>query len=313
VRVFSGLLGSQNLLVCDPILERRLAVEKAHLGIETCETFDFSSVDAAVIATPAVTHFELARQALSAGLDVLVEKPMALTAKEAESLLQIADAEGRILMVDHLLEYHPAVAALKEQVCSGALGDLLHAASERLNLGVVRGAENALWSLAPHDISVILYLFDEEPTSVEAYGATFLQDAIPDVATVVMRFESGRFAQVRASWIDPVKTRRLSLIGREGMAVFDAEADDKLVLYDRRAVWQDGSWGTHAGEGRAVPFEQQEPLIVMTKAFLASIASRKPPRSDARDGLRVVRVLEAASQSMERHQPSPQGAPACEI
>lgn len=303
VRVFCELLGNENVIVCDPDASRREAMKAAHPGVSLSSDLVLSDVNAVVIATPVVTHFDLAREVLLAGRHVLVEKPITLTSREAEELVDIAKRKERILMVNHLMEYHPAIRKLKELVDQGELGRPLHLTSERLNLGVIRSEENALWSLAPHDISVILYLFDEEPTFVEAYGATFLQDGIPDVMTVVMRFESGRFAQVRTSWIDPVKTRRLSLVGRERMAVFDEVADDKLVLYDRRAVWQGCGWSTYTGEKRAIPFKQQEPLIVMAKAFLDSVASRKPPRSDGQDGLRVVRVLEAASESMDRNQP----------
>ncbi len=215
VRVFTELLGAERITACDLDPDRRAAIAEHHSEIEVRARLDFSTVDAVVIATPAPTHAPLAAEALAAGVDVLVEKPMSLTPRDAARLVEVAEAHQRILMVDHLLEYHPAVTALKSLADRGELGQLLHSTSDRLNLGVVRSAENAWWSLAPHDVSVMLYLFGEMPETVSAHGASFLQDKIEDVVTAVFRFPSGRMAQIRSSWLDPIKTRRVIVVGSE--------------------------------------------------------------------------------------------------
>jgi len=306
VRVFAELLGIERITACDMDPERRAAIARQHPGITTVERIDAGDVDAVVIATPAPTHAPLVMEALAAGLDVLVEKPMALTPKDAQQLVESAETQHRILMVDHLLEYHPAVTALKGLVERGELGELLHSTSDRLNLGVVRSAENVWWSLAPHDISVMLYLFDEMPTRVSAHGAALLQDSIEDVVTAVFQFPSGRMAQIRSSWLDPIKTRRVTVVGSEAMAVLDETAEERLVVHDKKAVTDSGRWTVHRGEAQPVVLDDIEPLRAMAEAFLDSIESRIPPRSDGMDGLRVVRVLDAAQRSIDAG-----GTPVC--
>jgi len=298
VRVFCELIGSGNVVVCEPDRTRREAMISAHSGIGTAEEPRYEDVDAVVIAAPAVMHYELAKEALLAGKDVLVEKPIALRVSDAEELIDIADRSGRILMVDHLLEYHPAVVKLKELVDEGRFGRLLHLTSQRLNLGVIRTEENALWSLAPHDISVILHLLEEEPDEVIARGEVYLQDGIEDMAYVTLRFSSGTLGLIHTSWLDPVKIRRLTVVGEGGMAVFDDLAAEKLVVYDHAIERVNGRFQTERGEGRPVAIEGIEPLSAMAQAFLRSIRTREAPLSDGRDGLRVVRVLEAAQRSM---------------
>ena len=306
VRVFAELLGAPRITACDVDPERRAAIASQHPGITTVERIDDCDVDAVIIATPAPTHAALASKALAAGLDVLVEKPMALTPKDAQCLMESAEGHHRILMVDHLLEYHPAVTALKGLVDRGELGMLLHSTSDRLNLGVVRSAENAWWSLAPHDVSVMLYLFDEMPTHVSAHGAALLRDSIEDVVTAVFRFRSGRMAQIRSSWLDPIKTRRVIVVGSKAMAVLDETAEERLVVHDKRAVTESGRWTVHRGDAQPVVLDDIEPLRAMAEAFLESIESRIPPRSDGMDGLRVVRVLDAAQRSINAG-----GTPVC--
>lgn len=299
VRVFCELLGEENVLICDLEEARRTAIRSAHPGATVCEHLEFGHVQAVVIATPAVTHFRLAREALLADVDVLVEKPMALTSGEARELVDLADRQDRILMVDHLLEYHPAVSCLKEFVDSGRFGRLLHLTSERLNFGVIRTEENALWSLAPHDISAILYLLGEEPGTVSAMGAAYLQPGIEDVAQTILRFPSGAMGLVRSSWLDPIRTRRLTVVGDAAMAVFDDVADERLVLWESRAVSVGGCYIPQNGEREVIRLPEEEPLTLMARAFLESIGRRTPPRSDGRDGLRVVRVLESAQRSLD--------------
>lgn len=270
-----------------------------YAGIRTSERPVFEGFDGAVIAAPAALHYALAVEALNAGVHVLVEKPIALTPKEADELVRLADKRRVILMVDHLLEYHPAVVRLREEIGGERLGDVLHLSSQRLNLGVIRTEENALWSLAPHDISVILYLLGEAPVEVSAHGAAFLQPGIPDLAHVMLRFASGALGHVHVSWLDPIKTRRVVLVGERGMAIFDELAEQKLVIHDKRAEPNERGYVPHHGEKDGVPVEDAEPLLLVAEAFLSSIQSGMAPKADGRDGLRVVRVLDAAQRSMD--------------
>ncbi len=300
VRVFCELLGNENVVVCDPNESRRKAMVASYPGIVVSPDPVFADVDGVVIATPVVTHYAIAKEALLAGRHVLVEKPLTTTSKQAEGLVCLAEGQGRILMVDHLLEYHPAVTALKQLVEEGTLGSLFHLTSQRLNLGVIRSEENALWSLAPHDISVILYLLDEEPSEISAYGAAYLQPRIEDISHLVLRFPSGAVGHVHVSWLDPVKTRRLTVVGDQAMAVYDDIAQEKLVLHAKRAEKKGDTFTAVGGETHAIHVDTGEPLLKVATTFLSSIETGEPPLSDGRDGLRVVRVLERAQISMNR-------------
>ena len=300
VRVFCQLLGVQNVVVCDPDRTRLQAAVEAHPGLKVSTDPVFNDVDAVVVATPAVTHYPLVREALLAGKHVLVEKPLAMSSKEAEELVDLAEEKGLVLMVDHLLEYHPAVQELKRLVAGGELGKLLHLSSQRLNLGVIRTEENALWSLAPHDISVMLYLLEEEPVEVMAQGQAFLQPGIEDVAFLTLRFPSGAIGHVHVSWLDPIKTRRLTVVGSRRMAVFDDVAEEKLLLFNQWVERGGKLFRLHRGEAESIPITSTEPLRAMAQTFLRSVEGGPPPPSDGHDGLRVVRVLEAAQRSLER-------------
>ena len=300
VRVFCQLLGNSNVCVCDPDKTRRDAALQDYPGVSVAANTDWESADGVVIATPAELHFEIAKRALFDRKHVLVEKPLALASDQAEELIDIAESVDRILMVDHLLEYHPAVVRLKELVRSGELGRIYHMTSQRLNLGVIRSEENALWSLAPHDISVMLYLLEEEPCETLARGEVYLQEGIEDMSYVTLRFPSGSLGLIHTSWLDPVKTRRLTVVGDKRMAVFDDMAADKLVVYEHAIEQFDGRFRTTRGEATTVDIDGTEPLVRMARAFLTSVETGKKPLSDGEDGLRVVRVLEAAQQSMEQ-------------
>ena len=300
VRTFSSLLGEESVTVVDPDPSRREAVRAAHPRVATiAESPPWEALDAVVIAAPAVLHHRLARQALRSGLHVLVEKPIALTSAEARELIELAEQRGCVLMVDHLLEYHPAIVRLKALIEQGELGRIYHMTSQRLNLGVIRTEENALWSLAPHDISIILYLLDREPVSVTAHGAAYLQPEIPDLAHLTMTFADGTLAHVHVSWLDPIRTRCLRVIGERAMAVFDDTAENKLVFHQKRAAYADGRYVPAPGEATVVPIGDTEPLRAVAETFLRSIETREQPRTDGHDGLRVVRILEAAQESMD--------------
>ncbi len=264
---------------------------------------DDPTLDAVALATPAPTHFALGTRALAAGKHLFVEKPMTLAAADAEALCAQAEDAGRTLMVGHLLEYHPAVAWMKAYLDSGALGTPLYLYAQRLNLGIVRGDENALWSLAPHDISVALYLFGAEPDWVSAHGACYLQPGIEDVVFAYLHFPDGRAAQLHVSWLDPHKERRLVLVGSRTMVVFDDMAPMETIrVYDKGAVCpeSDAPAPVTVRHGDiAIPYVPAgEPLATECQHFVDAVRRGVAPRSDGQDGLRVVRVLEAAGQSL---------------
>ncbi len=259
-----------------------------------------SAVERVVIATPASTHFELCRRALAAGKDVFVEKPLALTVGEGAELVAQAERAGRILMVGHILRYHPAVLKLKEMIDRGELGRIEYIYSNRLNLGKLRTEENILWSFAPHDVSVILALAGALPKSVSAHGEAILQRDIIDVTLTSLEFPADVRAHTFVSWLHPFKEQRLVVVGSEQMAVFEDSAPaDKLTVYPHRVEWLAGRVPVAVkGERRVVPVPVEEPLEVECLHFLESCTTRIPPRTDGYEGLAVLRVLAAAEESL---------------
>jgi len=270
-------------------------------------------LDAVVIAASAAAHFTLGRQALLAGKDVYIEKPLALNVADGEELIRLAAERTRILMVGHLLEYHPVVLKLREMIRAGELGRVLYVYSQRLNLGVVRQDENALWSLAPHDVSSILFMLDQMPTDISAHGRCYVQRGIEDVVFMNMDFGGQVMAHIHVSWLDPHKVRRITVVGSQRMAVFDdTQSSEKLRIYDRGAnVTED--YDTFAASaalrfgGITMPyFKATEPLRLECQHFLDCVRARTRPLSDGDDGLRVVKVLEAAQRSLKsRGEPLP--------
>jgi predicted dehydrogenase len=256
-----------------------------------------SDVAGVVISTPAETHFELARAALEAGKDVFCEKPLALRPEEGEALLALAEARGRILMVGHVLEYHPAIVRLRELVAAGALGKVRYIYSNRLSLGKVRREENILWSFAPHDIAIILRLTGLMPLQVVATGGAYVQPNIADVTVTSLLFDSAVRAHIHVSWLHPFKEQRLVVIGSQKMASFD-DVSKQLVLYDQRVEVEKGQPAPVKGEAEPVEFAKDEPLRLECQAFLDAIATRTPPLTDGRSGLRVLQVLGAAQRSL---------------
>jgi predicted dehydrogenase len=261
------------------------------------------SVEAVIVATPVVTHFELAKRALEAGKHVLVEKPPALTAAEAEELVSTAEEMNRVLMPGHLLLYHPGVQRLKELIDSGELGDVLYVYGNRQNLGQIRKDENALWSLGVHDLSVILHLLEEEPIEAWARGESFLTEGVEDVVFCYLRFPSGKVAHMHLSWLDPHKMRRITVVGRDKMAVFDdMELDRKLTIYDKGPVERAetyGEWVTRTGDIYSPKIPNAEPLRLECEHFLGLVRGEGDPVKAARDGLAVVRALEQLQASLE--------------
>ncbi len=310
LRNFVGLRDCEVRWVCEPSEATHKLVGStapaAKITRHDADVFGDPELDAVVLATPAVTHADLAIRALHAGKHVFVEKPMALTVGDAEQMLKAADDAGKMLMVGHLLEYHPAFVRVKEMIDAGELGELYYLYSTRVNLGRVRTDENALWSLAPHDISIALMLFEDEPVSVTATGHAYLQPGIEDVAFLSIRFAKGHLAHCHVSWLDPHKVRQLTVVGSKKMVVVDdMEPSEKIRIYDKGVNWT-GQYSNYAdaltlreGDIYIPHLTMLEPLRVECQAFLDAIKTGKPPRSDGRDGLNVVKVLAAASQSLK--------------
>ena len=262
-------------------------------------------LEAVVVATDVPTHYRLAKQALEAGKHVFVEKPPAMRAHEIDELIALAAERDRVLMPGHLLLYHPGVGKLKGLIDAGELGDVLCVYGNRQNLGVVRSHENALWSLGVHDLSVILHLLDEEPEEAIALGRAFLQEGVEDVVFCYLRFPSGKIAHMHLSWLDPHKMRKITVVGREKMAVFDdMELDRKVTVYDKSPEEPEvgatfGEWRTRTGDIFSPKIPNDEPLRLECTAFLELVGGNGDRRKVAEDGARVVRVLERLTDSLD--------------
>jgi len=286
--------------ICDTTPAGRAVAKELAPEASIAESYEQllrSDIPAIVIATPAETHYALARQALEMGKDVFVEKPLALTHEEGAKLVSIAEEANHILMVGHVLEYHPAIIRLLELVRSGELGKVRYIASSRLNLGKVRREENILWSFAPHDIAIILRLMGSMPFQIAAHGGSYVQPNIADVTTTHLLFDNGVRGHIYVSWLHPFKEQRLVVVGSKKMASFD-DVTKRLVLYDQRVEIQEGQPVPIKGNGDEVAFGEEEPLRSECAAFLEAIRTRRPPLTDGRSGLRVLQVLQAAQRSL---------------
>ena len=291
--------------LCDASEQRRAEFAERYPGARVTGEFDellaADDVDAVVIATPVPTHYPLARAALEAGKHVFVEKPPAMRAAEMEELIGLAEANGLVLMPGHLLLYHPAVQKLKELVDDHELGDVLVVYGNRQNLGVIRKDENALWSLGVHDLSVILYLIGEEIVEAAAHGDAFLNDGVEDVVFCYLRFASGKIAHMHLSWLDPHKMRRLTVVGRDKMAVFDdMELEHKITVYDKAPEQPSGTygeWRTRTGDTFSPKLSNAEPLRLECQHFVRLVQEGWDGR-EMRDGLEVVRALELLTESL---------------
>jgi len=309
-RNFARLPGAELAWLCD-LDERNLAkVDGLYPGARLTRDLDDllgdEALDAVVVATSVPTHYPLGRRVLEAGKHAFIEKPVALRSSEAAELLRLAEERGLTLMVGHLLEYHPAVTRMKELVEAGELGRIYYAYSHRLNLGKVRQDENALWSLAPHDISVLNFLTGDEPEEVSARGECYLQDDVEDVVFGYIRYASGVVAHVHVSWLDPHKSRKITVVGEKKMVVFDdMETERKLTVYDKGATSTRAKYDSygefvtlHFGDIHIPRIGNEEPLRVECQHFVDALRHGTRPRSDGRDGLNVVRVLEAMERSL---------------
>ena len=292
--------------LCDLDEELRATFAKRYPGVQIAGSFDAMlgdpAVQGVVIATPVPTHYALAKQALEAGKHVLVEKPPAMRATEIDELVAIANERDLVLMPGHLLLYHPAVRKVKELIDAGELGEVLCIYGNRQNLGIVRTNENALWSLGVHDLSVILYLLDEEPAEAVAHGRDFLTEGVEDVVFCYLRFPSGKIAHMHLSWLDPHKMRKITVVGREKMVVFDdMELERKVTVYEK-GPWKRaesyGEWQTRSGDIYIPKIATEEPLKLECQEFLQLIAGNGDRRKVAEDGARVVRALDRLTVSL---------------
>jgi predicted dehydrogenase len=304
-RNFSRLAELAWLCDSSPELVRRHAA--THPAARTTTSIDDllgdDDLDAVALATPVVTHAALAERVLRAGKHCFVEKPLAQSVEEAERVVQAARESGRVLMVGHLLEYHPGVELLKRLIDSGELGDVRYLYTNRLNLGVLRPDENALWSLGAHDVSVLLRLAGEEPYDCRALGESYMQEGIEDVVFCYLRFPSGLAAHMHLSWLDPHKERRLTVVGSRKMATFDdMELERKLTVYDKGFDESFSSYGEYiarSGDISSPRVPNEEPLLIECRHFVECVRDGGEPRSGAEAGLRVVRVLEALQRSLQ--------------
>lgn len=311
VRNFSELPGARATMVSD-LDERRIhAIQSQHPGIRTTTNYqdllNSHDVDAVVIVTPVSTHARLAREALLANKHVLVEKPLAATSKDAEDLMHLAEERGLVLMVGHTFLYNPAVRALRELVQSGDLGEILYVHCQRLNLGLFQRDINVIWDLAPHDISILMYVLGVDPIAVGASGSSYVRPGIEDVAYLQLAFPNRVHAAVHVSWLDPNKVRRITVVGSKKMAVYDdVESLDKIRVYDkgvdappRTASFGEFQLSYRYGDILIPHVPGTEPLRMECEHFLDCIQHGRRPLSDARQGLTVVQVLETAQAALK--------------
>jgi predicted dehydrogenase len=299
-RNLDALPGVSLLWCCDERVQTHARVAAAHPGVRLTTALEQvlgdAAVDAVVLATPVPTHAELAVRVLEAGKHCFVEKPLAQSVADGERALAAARAAGRVLMVGHLLQYHPGVQRLARVIEDGELGEIHYIYSNRLNLGQLRADENALWSLGAHDVSVVLHLAGEEPCELEARGESYMRAGVEDVVFAYMRFPSGLAAHLHLSWLDPHKERRFTVVGSRRMATFDdMELERKLTVYDKGFDGAADSWGeyiTRSGDIYSPRIPNAEPLRLECEHFIECVRSGREPLSGGESGLRVVRVLE---------------------
>ncbi len=292
-------------LICDKNETVLASLKDQYPNIETCfalnDVLSRKDIQGIVIATPAETHFTFAREAILSGKHVLVEKPLSLVEEDARELVKSAEKNQLILMVGHLLQYHPAFIRLKELAASGELGRINYIYSHRLNLGKIRREENILWSFAPHDISMILSLAGEEPENVLTTGGNYLHRKIADVTTTHIEFPSGLRAHIFVSWLHPFKEQKLVVVGDSKMAVFDDTLpwEDKLLLYPHQINWQSNAPIPVKGDPERLDVPQSEPLRDECRHFLDCISNGTQPITDGHEGLRVLKILNASQHSLD--------------
>jgi predicted dehydrogenase len=312
VRNFCSLSECTVKVVCDIDVDRLAHIKRLYPAVETTTDFENllkdKSIGAAAIATPVSMHFEMASKCLQAGKHVLIEKPMACSVKECEQLVELSEKQKLVVMVGHTFIYSTPVRTIKEIIASGELGDIQYISSRRLNLGLFQKDINVAWDLAPHDISIILYILEKEPISVNCQGKSHITEGIEDVTNMTLNFTNGAFATIQNSWLDPNKIREIMLVGKKKMLVYDdLEQIDKIKIYDKRVeipphydTYAEFQYSYHYG-GMYAPFlKLVEPLKMECEHFINCIKTGAKSESSGLDGLKVVRVLEAATLSLKR-------------
>lgn len=289
----------------DILEQRKKQFPEVYYTQSLSEILQNPDIKAVMIAAPAIKHFEFTRLALEAGKDVFVEKPLALTAKEGEELVRLADKNNKLLMVGHILQYHPAINKLKNLITGGVLGKIQYVYSNRLSIGKLRTEENILWSFAPHDISVILMLLEEEPMRVSAFGGYYLNVGIFDTTLTTLEFANGVKGHIFVNWLHPFKEQKLVVVGSKAMAVFDDVSAEKLYLYPHKIEWKDGKIPVaEKAEREVISVEKAEPLKSEVQHFIDCVLNRRQPKTDGREGVRVLRILERAEKDLTKLQPT---------
>jgi predicted dehydrogenase len=312
IRNFTALAESRVKLVCDRDAARRDYIDGLYPGTETTAEFEGliadPEIDAVVVATPVATHYPLAAAALEAGKHVFIEKPLARTPAECRSLIETADAGGRVLMVGHTFIFNHQVRIIRALIESGDIGDVMYINARRLNLGLFQRDINVAWDLAPHDLSMILYWLDDDPVAINCQGKAHLNPNVEDVTTITLTFANGCVAFIQSSWIDPRKTREITIVGTKKMVVFDdTQPLEKIRIYDKRVelpphydTFAEFHYSYHYGDVLIPYSRQSEPLRAECEHFLDCIAGGTESITSGREGLRVVRLLDAASRSLKR-------------
>lgn len=310
IRNFSGLSNCEVKVVCDASEERLAHIRRVYPGLETTQDFDRiverDDVDAIAIATPVNTHFPLAKKSLEAGKHTMIEKPMTSSLAESKELVDLADSRNLILMVGHTFVYTSVVRRIREIIDAGDLGEIMYVASRRLNLGLFQKDINVAWDLAPHDISIILYLLQKHPISVHCQGKAHIHPNIEDITNMTLDFANGAFATIQSSWLDPNKVREMTFVGTKRMLLYnDLEPLEKIKIYDKRVeapphydTFAEFQYSYHYGDIYSPYVKQIEPLKTECSHFLDCIETGATPETSGVDGLEVVRILEASSQSL---------------
>jgi predicted dehydrogenase len=298
-------------LVCDVDKKRLAHVGTLYPGVQTTCEFDHlvsnAEIDAIVIATPVRSHFEMAKKSLQAGKHIFLEKPMASSVAECKELIELAEKQNLIIMVGHTFVYSQSIKKIKQIVNAGDLGEIQYISARRLNLGLFQKDINVAWDLAPHDISIILYIMKEEPVSVNCQGKAHVAPGIEDVTNITLNFPNGGFATIHSSWLDPNKVREMTFVGTKKMLVYDdIEPMEKIKIYDKCVktpphydTFAEFHYSYHYGDMYSPHLQQEEPLKVECQHFLDCISKKVKPDSSGIEGLRVVQILEAASRSLK--------------
>ena len=308
-RNFHQLPTAELVMCCDLEQSKLDKMQALYPGVKmtTCynDVLADGEIEAVALATPARSHYQMGREALLADKHVLVEKPLAMSSQEAQELIALAEEGRRTLMVGHVFEYNPAVLKIKDLIDKGEIGEVYYIYSNRVNLGRVQSDINALWSIAPHDISILLFLLDSMPLTVSAHGGMYLNGNIEDVVFVTMSFPGGVLSHIQASWLDPSKVRRMTIVGSRKMIVYDDVADEgKIKVYDKGVyrkgedIYGEFQYKVHSGDIYIPKIDMTEPLRNECAHFIDCVQEGKQPRTDGRSGLRVIKVLEAAQRSL---------------